>query len=809
MALTEKEFINDFKEEYFDIYSDNYQKGTNEEIFFALGTLIRQYTAKPWKDSRDLVEAKESKQIFYFSIEFLPGRFLKNNLYNLGILDLVKSGLTKLDIDFNEIVETESEPAIGNGGLGRLASCFMDSGAALGLPMHGNGIRYKYGLFKQRFLDGHQVELPDNWLRNANPWEIRNLKGAVKVRFGGNVWMDDKGAGLTPVYENTTDVLAVPYEHPMIGYGGQTVNNMRLWSAEVSPKDEELYDKRKHDEIKEITEFLYPDDSTYEGKKLRLKQEYFFVSAGVQSIIRTFKKYNLPRKLIPEKIAIQINDTHPTLVIPELMRILLDEEKMSWDQAWEITRKTVAYTNHTVLREALETWPEDMFEELLPRMYLIIKEIDRRYSEQSIPIYGNKLTHSTRIIKDDQIYMAHLAILGSFSVNGVASLHTDILKEDVLNDFYEINPNKFNNKTNGITQRRFMHVSNPDLTQLITDKIGEGWKTDPAELKLFKSYQDDTEVLKQLAHVKKEDKKYLAEFVKETQGIELNTDAIFDVMIKRLHAYKRQHMQLLHIIDRYLRIKVDKEKDIQPRVFIFGAKAAPSYRFAKQVIKVINEVADLVNNDEEVNKYLQVVFIENYNVSKAEIIIPAAEISEQISLAGKEASGTGNMKMMLNGALTMATMDGANVEINSYIGDENMFIFGLSREEVDKLNQEGTYSPRDIYENNPRLKRVIDALVDGTIPNIKDEGQAIVDELVGDDEYYVLKDFDSFIEAQDRADKLYKNKKEWNKKSLINITSSGPFSSDYTVQRYADDIWQVKAVNNNKDFCVVSRDEPI
>lgn len=811
MELTTKQFVKDFKERYFNKYSNEYTTGTDEQLYYALGTLIRSYASKGWKNMRDNYIDNRRKQVYYFSIEFLPGKFLLKNAYNLGILETVKEGLKELDLDLDRIVEIEPEPAIGNGGLGRLASCYLDSGAALGLPVHGNGIRYKYGLFKQKFVDGHQVELPDNWLKDPYPWEIRNNVSAVTVRMGGNVWMREDGiGGLEPVYEDTLDILAVPYDNALIGYNEATTNNLRLWSAEVTPEDEGKLDKHSRLQIKEINENLYPDDTTYEGKRLRLKQEYFFVSAGVQSVIRQFKKYDLPRKQIPDKIAIQINDTHPALVIPELMRILLDEEKLSWERAWEITVNTVAYTNHTILSEAMETWEIGMFKELLPRMYQIIEEINRRHVQEQLPLYGRSLTYATQIIKDGQIHMAHLAIIGSHSTNGVASLHTEILKDDSLKQFYEMFPHRFNNKTNGITQRRFLHLCNPGLTELITKKIGNEWKTNPSELKIFKGQETNKQTLKELEKVKLANKKRLAKYVKEQQGLEINTDAIFDVMIKRLHAYKRQQLQLLHIIDRYLRIKVDGETDIQPRVFIFGAKAAPGYRFAKQVIKVINELANLINHDDDVNDKLQIVFIENYNVSKAEYIIPAAEISEQISLAGKEASGTGNMKMMLNGAITVGTMDGANVEIHDYVGEDNIYIFGMDREEVRDMNWSGGYNPREFYETNPRLQRAINALVDGTIPNVTHEGRDIYDAfLVHGDEYYCLKDFDSFVHVQEDVDKLYQNKTEWNRKSLLNIASAGPFSSDFAVARYATDIWNARPVHKAKKDQVVSFDQPI
>lgn len=813
MNLNKERFKSDYVKQFSNMYSYKLEEGTAEQQFNALGTLIRSYVSEYWIEKRANYLENKEKQVYYFSLEFLPGRFLKTNASNAGFLDTIKEGVEELGLDFDKIAGGEADPAIGNGGLGRLASCFMDAGASLGLPLHGNGIRYRYGLFQQKFVDGYQVELPDNWLRHNNPWEVRNFKSAVTVRFGGNVYMREDGlGGFEPVYENTDNILAVPYDTPMIGYNLATINNMRLWSAEIPPEEEGRFVTEEHrDSVKQITEVLYPDDSDYEGQVLRLKQEYFFVSAGVQTIFKQYRRYNLPRKRMPEKIAIHINDTHPTLVIPEMMRILLDEEKLTWEQAWEITTKTCAYTNHTVLREAMETWPIDMVRNLIPRIYQIIEEIDRRYVEQNTPIYGNTLTQSTRPIQDGRVHMANLSIIGSHSVNGVASLHTEILVEDVLSDFYEMTPHKFNNKTNGISQRRFMHVANPDLTNLISEYIGEDWKTNPAEMKVFLAYQNDKEVLDKLAAVKKKDKEALAAFIKERNGIEVNTDAIFDVLIKRLHAYKRQHLQLLHIIDRYLYIKDNPKADIQPRVFIFGAKAAPGYEFAKHVIKVINEVANVVNNDPDCKDKLQVVFIENYGVSIAEKIIPAAEISEQISLAGKEASGTGNMKMMINGALTMGTLDGANVEIHSYVGDENMFLFGLRREEVDELNRNHSYNSRELYESDERINRVVNTLIDGTFPNIEIEGRSIFDHLVTyNDEYYALKDFHSFVEAHQKADKLYQDKYQWNRKSLINIANSGPFSADYTVQRYADEIWRAAPTTVRGDKpTVVSRDEPI
>ncbi|WP_027107976.1 glycogen/starch/alpha-glucan phosphorylase [Lacticigenium naphthae] len=811
MTLTVKQFKRDYKKTFENIYAFDFKDGSIEQQYFALGHLVRNYLADEWSQSRHHYIESKAKQVFYFSMEFLPGRQLKSNLYNMDILETVKEGLKGLEIEFEEVENAEVDPALGNGGLGRLASCFMDSLASLGLPGHGNGIRYRYGLFRQKFVDGYQVELPENWLRNGNVWEIRNMNSAVTVRFGGNVWVEPDGNGnFIPFYENTENILAVPYDTPMVGYKNITINNMRLWSAEVPPEEEEQYQTiESAEKIKGITEVLYPDDSNYEGRLLRLKQEYFMVSAGVQSIIQQFYKYNIPRHQLPEKIAIHINDTHPALVVPELMRILLDEEHLSWEKAWEITKKTCSYTNHTILKEAMEKWPVDMVKSLLPRMYQIIEAINQHHIEKKLPLYGERLTYATSIIKDGQINMAHLAVIGSHSVNGVAQLHTNILKNDVLHDFYEMYPYKFNNKTNGITQRRWLHIANPDLTKLITKQIGEEWKTNPAELKVFKGFETSEEVLEELAQVKLKNKEHLAEYIKENLGLEINPNALFDVQIKRLHAYKRQHLNALHILDRYLRIKENPAIDIQPRVFIFGAKAAPSYLYAKQIIKLINSIADMVNNDPEVGDKLKVVFFENYGVSLAEKIIPAAEISEQISLAGKEASGTSNMKLMLNGALTLATLDGANIEIRDYVGEENMFIFGLNIDEVSEFYKKGNYSSKKLYEKNKRLKRVLDSLIDGTIPGLYEEGRVVFDSLVHyNDEYFVLKDFDSYVKAHEKADELYSNKKKWNQKSLINIASSGPFSADYTIKRYSEEIWKTNPQKKLNEG-VHSFDEPI
>ncbi len=790
MPLTVDKFIKDFKDVFEATYAYNYKEGTTEQHYNALGRLIRGYLSKDWSNTRAMYRGRKAKQVYYFSMEFLPGTQLTSNMYNLGLLDTVQEGLTKLGLDYEQVEQTEPDPALGNGGLGRLASCFMDSLASLGIPGHGNGIRYQYGLFEQKFIDGHQVEVPDHWLRRNNVWETRNEQSACTVRFGGDVWLEEDELGyVTPRYENTLNVLAVPYDTPAVGYQNEIVNNIRLWSAEIPEEEEGHYatlESRRA--IQEITQVLYPDDSNYEGLLLRLKQEYFMVSAGVQSIVRHFKKYNVPRTHMHEYIQIHINDTHPALIVPELMRILIDEEMMGWDRAWEITKHVCSYTNHTILAEALEKWPVDMVRDLLPRIYMIIEEINRRHNEEVKEIYGEEKAWKTSIIRDGMVHMAHLAIIGSHSVNGVARLHTEILKEDTLQPFNRLFPERFNNKTNGVTHRRWIHLSNPRLSSLLDEKIGEKWRISPSEMKLLKSYMEDDKTLNELAAIKYENKKRFAKLVYREQGLEISPDAIFDVQIKRLHAYKRQHLNALHILARYLYIKENPEAAIQPRVFIFGAKAAPSYIYAKEIIKVINSLADLVNHDPDIGDKLKIVFVENYGVSYAEEIIPAADVSEQISLAGKEASGTSNMKLMSNGALTIATLDGANVEINQLVGDENMFLFGLNAEEVNELRPH--YNPYELYQKDELIHKVLNALVDGTIPNAESEGQSIFDSLVHyGDEYFVLQDFDSYVKAHQAIDELYADPKAWNQKVLLNIAESGPFSADFTIKQYADEIW--------------------
>ena len=792
-------FKDAYKKKFEDMFAVPYTSGSTTEQFQALGQLLRSIYTDKWVHYNQGKLDSKQKQVFYFSMEFLPGRQLKRYLLNLDLLDTARTALEELGLDFEAVAAAEVDPALGNGGLGRLASCFMDSMAATGVPGNGCGIRYRYGLFKQKFIDGYQIELPENWLRNPNSWEVRKESKSVIVRFGGNVWLEANQYGdLKPVYENTFDVLAVPYDTPQIGYRNDVVNNLRLFTAEIPPGHESYFttpEQRK--EIQEITEVLYPDDSNYEGRLLRLKQEYFMCSAGIQSIVRYFKTLELPWSVFPDKVAIHINDTHPTLCIPELMRILVDEESLTWGQAWNIVKKSTSYTNHTILAEAMERWPIYMIEGLLPRIMQIIYEINRRHLVNKTALYGAELAHRTAPIDGDQVLMANLAIIASHSVNGVAKLHTEILEHYTLRDFKTIYPFRFNNKTNGVTHRRWVQLANEGLSKVLDQYIGDRWRFKPREMNILQAFRDNDEVLEKLQEVKLSNKERFARFVKEEMKLDIDPTALFDVQIKRLHAYKRQLLQVMHIVDRYLTLKENPKADFAKRVFIFGAKAAPSYHYAKSVIKIINELANLVNNDPVIGDKIKIVFVENYGVSLAELIIPAANLTEQISLAGKEASGTSNMKLMANGALTMATLDGANVEIYDLVGDDNIFLFGMTADDVQQLREANNYYSRGIYEENPQIKRVLNAFIDGTIPNIEAEGREIFDSLVlYNDEYFLLQDYPSFYEAQMAADKLYQEPKEWAKRALTNIAYSGKFSSDYTILRYAESIWNVSPETN-------------
>lgn len=800
--MNKTEFKQSFSRRLAEKFAMEVSDASPNELYQTLGSLMTSAYSQNWQQTwKDYREA-EQKQAYYFSIEFLPGKMLKSNLLNMGSLDMVTEGLAELGIDIDDLAEVEPDMALGNGGLGRLASCFMDSIASMGLPGNGNGIRYEYGLFKQRFVDNYQVELPDEWLQKGNLWEVRKESKAVDVRIGGDVYMshDDFG-NLTPTYSGGMMVRAVPYDTGMVGYQNGVVNTMRLWSVEIPPEEEDRYrsisDRRA---VEDLTSVLYPDDSSEAGRKLRLSQEYFFVSAGVQSILRYYKQLKKPMDVINQYIAIHINDTHPAMCVAEFMRLLVDEEKMSWERAWNVTQEVMSYTNHTIMAEALEKWSINMMKSVCPRIYQIIEEIDRRFVEEMTGVHNFDLIQRTRIIQGDQVHMAHLAIIGSHSTNGVAKLHSDLLKSVVLHDFYVLYPARFNNKTNGIAMRRWTQLANPALSTLLDDTIGDSWRKKPSDLRLLLNYEDDDTVLNALAEAKLINKKRLADYIQKHCGIEVNPHAIFDVQIKRLHAYKRQLLNLLHIIKLYLDLKENPELPIEPRVFIFGAKAAPSYHYAKSIIKVINETASLINQDSSIKDKLKIVFLANYNVSLAERIIPAADVSEQISLASKEASGTSNMKLMLNGAVTIATLDGANVEIRDAVGDDNIAIFGLTESEVYQYYENRNYSSADIYRDDAVVHKVVKTLIDGTIPNIIAEGQEIFDSLIKyNDEFFVLRDFEDYCLAQQSVDQAYQDQRRWRQISLRNIANAGRFSSDNTVQRYADDIWQIEPVFAHED----------
>ncbi|WP_018143536.1 glycogen/starch/alpha-glucan phosphorylase [Alloscardovia criceti] len=794
MELTTEKFISDFVLNLNEEELTTVQNATPTELFRCLAHTIRQYYNPMWIERNNALRERQGKTAYYFSIEFLPGRMLETNLLNLGILDVVKEGLQQIGINFDDVKNAEHDMALGNGGLGRLAAAFMDSLATTGYAGFGNGLRYRYGLFKQRIVNGYQVELPDSWFGGiGNVWETRKDYDSVRVRFFGNVYMTDDGTGkLKPVYSEATTLRAVPYDVPQLGFGNGVVNNLRLWDVEI-PEDKELNyptiaDRRR---VEDITAVLYPDDSSDEGKKLRLMQEYFMTSAGLQTIVKNYLKLGLPLEKIYEKVAVHINDTHPAVAPAEFMRILVDDYGMEWDAAWNATQRTMSYTNHTILSEALEKWNVGLFSYTLPRVYQIIVEIDNRYvSQLGAQGVDNELIENTRIIRYNQIHMAHLAIIGGHSVNGVARLHTELLKEDTLRDFYKLTPEKFNNKTNGIVQRRWTQIAAPQLSKTIDKWIGRGWRTDIHELRKLNDFVDNEDTQADFWQVKQLAKERLARYIEKTTGVKVSANAIFDVQVKRLHAYKRQLLNVLHIIKLYWDIKDNPDAPFTPRVFIFGAKAAPGYHFAKSVIKVINEVGNLINNDESIGDKLKVVFLENYRVSLAELIIPAANVSEQISLASKEASGTSNMKFMMTGAVTLATLDGANIEIKDEVGDDNIVIFGMDKDQVYDHYKRHDYNSRAIYDNDPVIHRVVNSLVDGTIPNCQSEGSEIFDALVTyNDEYFLLEDFHSYVDAQSHIAELYGDRKKWMHMSLINIANSDKFTSDDTIVQYAKEIW--------------------
>lgn len=797
MELTKEQFLQDFKDILHEEQLIKVEDATPAELFQTLAHTIRKYITPMWLERRNKLVEDKQKIAYYFSIEFLPGRMLETNLLNLGILDVVKEAFDELGVDFMAVKQAEHDMALGNGGLGRLAAAFMDSLATTGYPGFGNGIRYRYGLFKQKIVDGYQVELPDDWFGSlGNVWETRKDHDVVDVKIFGNVYLQANEEGrIIPVYENSQTLRAVPYDVPQIGFENDTVNNLRLWDVEI-PEEYELdyptIEARR--KVQDITAILYPDDSNYEGKELRLIQEYFMTSAGLQTIIKSYRKQGLPLEQIHEKVSVHINDTHPAVAPAEFMRLLLDDCGLEWADAWNATVQTMSYTNHTILSEALEKWDAELFKNVLPRVYQIILEIDNRYiADMAARGIDPQVIEHTRIVKDNQVHMAHLAIIGGHSVNGVAKLHTELLKEDTLRNFYAIYPEKFNNKTNGIIQRRWLQIADEPLSNEIDYLIGKGWRTNIHELHKLLDYKDDQHVLSEFYNVKQEAKARLATFIKESTGVEVSPKAIFDVQVKRLHAYKRQLLNLLHILKLYWDLKDNPDKDMVPRVFIFGAKAAPGYHFAKSVIKLINEVANLVNNDESLQGKLKVIFLENYRVSLAELIIPAADVSEQISLASKEASGTSNMKFMMTGAITLATLDGANIEIKDEVGDDNIVIFGMDKDEVYDHYARHDYDSRGVYENNPIIRRVVDSFVDGTLPNVRNEGSEIYEALIThNDEYFLLEDFASYVAAQEKIDQLYRDKEKWARMSLVNIATSDKFTSDDTIEQYAKEIWNLK-----------------
>lgn len=797
MQITKEEFKKELEQKLDSQFAVDVEHASLGELYSALSNVLRDGYAPNWRETR-IKEAHEGKkQVYYFSIEFLPGTLLRSNLLNLGWMDTVKSALKDLGLNLDDIAAKEPDMALGNGGLGRLAAAFMDSLASTGYVGNGNGIRYKYGLFKQKFVNGYQVELPNDWLQKHNHWEVMRDNKSVLVHFGGQVNLVQKDNWMTPEYNGGYSIKAVPYDIPVVGYHTGIVNTMRLWDAEIPESEEINYptidDRRK---VEDLTSILYPDDSSYSGRLLRLKQEYFFVSAGLQSILRYYTKDLKQNDMhnLPKYVAVHINDTHPAMAVAELMRLLVDEYHIDWDEAWKITVQVMSYTNHTIMAEAMEKWDINMMTQLLPRIMQIITEIDRRYVISLTGKVAESVINDTRIVNNGNVQMAHLAIIGSHSVNGVAPLHTHLLETEVLKEFYELYPERFNNKTNGITLRRWLQIANPKLSKLLDQTVGRDWRTDSAKMLLLQDSYKNAKVLKQINEIKLENKEKLAKFIKKTTGITVDPTAIFDVQIKRLHAYKRQTLKLLHIIKLYHDLKngIDHPK----RVVIFGAKAAPSYTYAKDVIKVINEVANVINNDASIHGKLKVIFLENYDVTLAEKIIPAADVSEQISTTTKEASGTSNMKLMANGALTVATMDGANVDIAKAVGQDNIFIFGLNKDQGYDYYNKHDYKPRDMYNSDQVMKETVDALIDGSFSKAANEGRVLYDSFLQEnEEFLVLADFESYLQAQKKIEENWHDQRSWAQKALVNIAHSEEFNADNTVARYAKDIWGLKKLN--------------
>ncbi len=798
------------------LYRKDLEEATPKQVFQAVSLAIKDQIMDNWIETQRAYDKQDPKMVYYMSMEFLMGRALGNNMINMKAYKPVAEALEEMGLDLNLVEDQEPDAALGNGGLGRLAACFLDSLATLGYPAYGCGIRYRYGMFKQQIRDGYQVEVPDNWLEDGNPFELRRPEYAKTVKFGGRVTMycDENGRNHFQQVDYQA-VRAIPFDCPIVGYGNGIVNTLRIWDAEpmevfhLDSFDKGDYQKAVEQEnlARNIVEVLYPNDNHYAGKELRLKQQYFFISASVQEAVEKFMRKHDDIHKFPEKVTFQLNDTHPTVAVPELMRILLDDYNLSWEEAWDITTRTCAYTNHTIMAEALEKWPIDLFSRLLPRIYQIVEEINRRFvaqiEQKYSGIYGVDVQEKIRkmaILYDGQVKMAHMAIVAGYSVNGVARLHTEILKKQELRDFYEMFPERFNNKTNGITQRRFLLHGNPLLADWVTAKVGNGWITDLPKIAGLKELAGDKKAQKEFMDIKHQNKVRLAQYILEHNGVVVDPNSIFDVQVKRLHEYKRQLLNILHVMHLYNELKANPSMDFYPRTFIFGAKAAAGYRNAKLTIKLINSVAEVINNDASIGGRIKVVFIENYNVSNAEIIFAAADVSEQISTASKEASGTGNMKFMLNGALTLGTMDGANVEIVEEVGAENAFIFGLSSDEVIAFENHGGYNPMDIYNSDPDIKRVLDQLVDGTYSADRELFRPLYNSLLNTlstskaDTYFILKDFKSYAEAQKRVEKAYRDAEGWAKSAILNVACCGKFTSDRTIQQYVDEIWHLDKV---------------
>ena len=812
MVINKKEFKKNVQDYLKTFYRRTVEDASQQQIYSAVAFAVKDYIVDRWAASQKEFEKKDAKTVYYLSMEFLMGRALGNTVINLKADKEIRKALEELGLDLDAIEDQEPDAALGNGGLGRLAACFLDSLATLGYPAYGCGIRYKYGMFKQEIRDGYQVERPDDWLAEGNPFEIKRPEYACEVKFGGYVrYSRDEQGHEHFTQEGAQSVRAIPYDLPIVGYGNNVVNTLRIWDAEaIDNFNLESFDRGDYHKAVEqqnlarlICEVLYPNDNHYAGKELRLKQQYFFVSASVQRAVAKYMSTHDDIRNLPEKVVFQLNDTHPTVTIPELMRILMDEYYLSWDEAWSITNRCCAYTNHTIMSEALEKWPIDLFSRLLPRVYQIVEEINRRFTEQLQQRYPNDYgkLQKMAILMDGQVRMANLAIVAGFSVNGVARLHTEILKKEQLRDFYEIFPEKFNNKTNGITQRRFLLHGNPLLANWVTGKIGDEWITNLPHINELAVYADDKKSQKEFMNIKYQNKLRLCKYIQEHNGIEVDPRSIFDVQVKRLHEYKRQLLNIMHVMYLYNQLRANPEMDFYPRTFIFGAKASAGYRRAKAIIKLINSVADVVNNDKSIKGKMKVVFIENYRVSNAEWIFAAADVSEQISTASKEASGTGNMKFMLNGAVTIGTMDGANVEIVEEVGAENAFIFGLSSDEVINYENNGGYNPCEIFNTDQDIRLVMTQMINGFYsPDDPDRFREIYDSLLctrgGEkaDQYFILKDFRSYAEAQKKVEEAYRDEAGWAKMALLNVAKSGKFSSDRTIEEYVKDIWHLDKV---------------